>query len=162
MGHVRMHIWCFQQIDVEMRNCHLWTSINDLCECSSILGSLPPPRGLCACRRRFYPSENTPLDFMSMHFIDFVIFNGFQGPLVNNPKYGRSAQMTMPARCSSKFCAKRRAVLLPIIFLSLICRVIPANIEPSPECQPGNQINKYPRSIGLINITLINIHAQVD
>ena len=134
-----------------MINCHLLkTSINDLCECSSILGSLPPPRGLCACRRRFFSSTNTPLDFMSMYFIYVVIFKRFQGPLICFSKYGRSAQMTMPARRSSEFCAKRRAVLLPICFLSLIFRVIPANIEPSPECQPGNQIHKYPRSIGLI------------
>ena len=126
------------------------SNINDLCECSSILGSLPPPRGLCACRRRLFSSNKQTLEFMSMYFIDFVIFKRCQGPLVEFSKYGRSAQMTMPARRSSKFCAKRRAVLLPIFFLSLICRVIPSNIEPSPECQPGNQINKYPRSTGLI------------
>ena len=66
------------------------------------------------------------------------------------PKYGRSAQMTMPGRRSSEFCTKIRALLLPIFFLSLLCRVIPANIEPSPECQPENQINKYPHAIGLI------------
>ena len=139
-----------------------WTNINDLCECSSILGSLPPPRGLCACRRRFFPSKSTALDFMSMYVIYFVIVNRFQGPLVFFSKYGRSAQMTMPARHSSKFCAKRRAVLLPIFFLSLMCRVIPENEEPSPECQPGNQIHTYPRSIGLIKYHVNTIHAQLD
>ena len=71
-----------------------------------------------------------------MYVVDFVIFERFQGPLVFFSKYGRSAQMTMPARRASKFCAKRRAALLPIFFLSLICQVIPANIEPLPECQP--------------------------
>ena len=97
------------------------------------------------------PQKKHALDFVSMYFMCFVIFNRFEGPLEEQKsKYGRSAQMTMPGRRSSKFCAKRRAVLLPICFLSLICRVIPANIEPSPECQPGNQIHRYPRSIGLI------------
>ena len=75
------------------------------------------------------------LDCMSMYFIYFVIFKRSQGPLVFFPKYSRSAQMTMPARRSSEFCVKRRAVLLPMFFLSLICRVTPANIEPSTECQ---------------------------
>ena len=94
-----------------------------------------------------------------MYFICFVTFKRFHGPLVKFPKYGRSAQMTMPARRSSKFCAKRRDVLLPILYLSLIGRVIPENIEPSPECQPGNQINKYPRSIGLIKYH-VNTYPQ--
>ena len=84
----------------------------------------------------FVPSTNTPLEFMSMYFIYFVIVKRFQGPLVKFSKCVRSAQVTMPARRSSKFCAKRHAVLLPIFFLSLICRVIAAHIEPSPECQP--------------------------
>ena len=140
----------FQQSTLKWEIVICWSNINDVCECSLILGSLPPPRGLCACRRRIF----SPLDVMSMHFIDFVICLRFQGPLVFVSKYGRSAQMTMPARRSSKFCAKRGAVLLPIFFLSLICRVIPTNIEPSPECKPGNQINKYPRSIGLIKCHL--------
>ena len=83
-----------------------------------------------------------------MYLIYVVMFKRFQGSLVKFSKYGQSAQMTMPARRSSKFCAKRRAVLLPIFCISLICRLIPANIEPSPECQPGNQINKS--------------HAQLD
>ena len=112
---------------------------------------VPPttPWSMCLPQALF-SSTNTPLDFMSMYFIYCTVFKQFQGPLVNKSKYGRSAQMTMPARRSSTFCAKRRAVLLPIFVLSLICRVIPANIEPSPECQPEHQINKYPRSIGLI------------
>ena len=56
--------------------------------------------------------------------------------LVKCSKYGPSAQMTMPARRASEFCAKRRALLLLIFFLSLICQVILANKEPLPECQP--------------------------
>ena len=71
-----------------------------------------------------------------MYFISLVVFKRFQGPLVKFPKYGRSAQMTMPGRRASEFCANRRALLLPIFFLSLICQVILADIEPLPECQP--------------------------
>ena len=125
-----------------------WTNINDLRECSSILGS-PSPLCLCpSCPSA--TSEKHALDFVSMYFICCVVFKRFQCRLVIFSKYGRSAQMTMPARRSSKFCAERCAVLLPILCLSLICRVIPAHIEPLPDCQPGNQINTYPRSIGLI------------
>ena len=51
-------------------------------------------------------------------------------------KSGQSGQMTMPARRASKFSAKRRAVLLLIIFQSLISDEIPWIIEPWPECQP--------------------------
>ena len=43
--------------------------------------------------------------------------------------------MTMPARCASKFGAKRRALWLTIFFLSLISYVIPGKLEPWPECQ---------------------------
>ena len=123
MGYVRMHIWwCFKQIDVELTNCYfvnqykwfVWMFID-------FRVPPPPPRGLCACRRRFFPSKSTPLDFMNMCFIHFVTFKRFQGPLVKFSKYGRSAQMTMPARHASEFCAKRRALLLLIFFLSLIC-----------------------------------------
>ena len=114
--------------------------------------SIPKPfvsvSELPAALRR--PQKKHALDFMSMYFICFVIFKRFQGPLVNKSKDGRTAQMTMPARRSSKFYTKRRAVLLPICFLSLVGRIITANIEPAPEYQPGNQINKCPRSIGLI------------
>ena len=69
-------------------------------------------------------------------------------------KYGPSAQMTMPARHASKFCAKRHAVSPHIFFLSLICYVIPGNVEPWPECQPGElikyHVKTYPCSIGII------------
>jgi len=44
--------------------------------------------------------------------------------------------MTMPARRASEFCAKRRAALLPMFFLSLTDEVFLTNIEPSPERQP--------------------------
>ena len=44
--------------------------------------------------------------------------------------------MTMPARRTSEFSAKRRAVLRLIFSQSLICWVIPGNMEPWPECQP--------------------------
>ena len=61
----------------------------------------------------------------------------------NKSKYGPSAQMTMPARRASTSCAKRRAALLPIFFLSLISFVIPGNIEPWPECQPEQLVGSF-------------------
>ena len=71
-----------------------------------------------------------------MYFVDFVISERFQGPLVKFSKYGRSDQMTMPGRRASKFSTKRRAVLLLIIFPSLISQAIPGFYEPWSECQP--------------------------
>ena len=44
--------------------------------------------------------------------------------------------MTMPVRRASKFSTKRRAVLLLIIFPSLISQAIPGFCEPWSECQP--------------------------
>ena len=52
-------------------------------------------------------------------------------------KSGQSDQMTMPARRASKFSAKRRAVLLLMIFQSLISQAVPGFCEPWSECQPG-------------------------
>ena len=89
---------------------------------------------LPAARRR--PQKKHALDFVSMYVICFVIFKRFQCLLDLFSKYGRSDQMTIPGRRASKFSAKRRALLLPIFFISLICQVILANIEPLPECQP--------------------------
>ena len=43
----------------------------------------------------------------------------------------------MPARRASKFSAKRRAVLLLMIFQSLISQAVPGFCEPWSECQPG-------------------------
>ena len=45
--------------------------------------------------------------------------------------------MTMPARRASKFSAKRCAVLLLMIFQSLISQAVPGFCEPWSECQPG-------------------------
>jgi len=47
----------------------------------------------------------------------------------------QSGQMTMPARCASQLSSKWCAVLLLIVFQSLISYVIPWNIEHWPECQ---------------------------
>ena len=63
------------------------------------------------------PQKKHALDFVSMYFMYFVVFNRFQGPLVKFSKYCRSDQMTMPGRRALKSSAKRRALLLPIVFL---------------------------------------------
>jgi len=56
----------------------------------------------------------------------------------------------MPARCASKFCAKRCAALLHIFCLSLIYCVIPGNIEPWPECQPEDLMSIVLRAVLLV------------
>ena len=83
--------------------------------------ALPPAVVYVPAAGAFLSSKNTPLDCWNMYFVDFVISERFQGPLVKFSKYGRSDQMTMPGRRASKFSAKRRALPLPIFFLSLIC-----------------------------------------
>ena len=111
-----------------VRNC-FW----DACTC--ILGVIPPPRGLCACRRRFFFLKMTPLGFLNTYIVNLVDFHQFEGPLVKFSKYGQSTQMTMPARRVSKFSAKRRAVSPEMFFQSLISQAIPGFCEPWSECQ---------------------------
>ena len=99
--------------------------------------ALPPAVVYVPAAGAFFSSKNTPLDFWNMYFVDVVISEQFQGPLENkNSKYGSSVQMTMPVRRASEFSAKRRAVLLLIIFQSLISQAIPGFCEPWSECQP--------------------------
>ena len=147
MGDVRMHIWWFQKIDVDMTNCHLlnqyqwfaWMFIDF---------SIPMPfvsvSELPAALRR--PQKKHALDFVSMHFICFAIFKQFQCPLVKKSKYGRSAQMTMPGRRASKFSPKRRALLLPCFSKSHLL---------SNSCEYRTFARMSTWAIGLINI-----HAQ--
>ena len=88
-----------------------------------------------------------------MYLVDVVICYRFEGPLVKFSKYGPSAQMTMPARRASKLCAKRRAASPHIFFLSLICYVIPGNIEHLPEWPEEiiqYHVKQCPRPIGII------------
>ena len=68
-----------------------------------------------------------------MYFVDFVISERFQGPLVKKSKYDRSDQMTMPGRRASKFSAKRRAIICLLIFQSLNSQAIPGFCECQPE-----------------------------
>jgi len=47
----------------------------------TVLGSLPPPHGLCACLRRFGDlRKNTSLEFGSMYLVDLVNFYRFLVP----------------------------------------------------------------------------------
>ena len=59
-----------------------------------------------------------------------------QVPGKQNSKCGSSVQMTMPVRRASTFSTKRRAVLLLVIFSSMISQEIPAFCEPWSKCQP--------------------------
>ena len=67
----------------------------------------------------------TPLIFLSTYIVNLVNCHQFDGPLVFFSKSGQSVQMTMPARRAPKFSAKRRAILLHIIFQSWISEGIP-------------------------------------
>ena len=60
-------------------------------------------------------------------------FNHF---LWNFANMASPAEMTITTRTASKFCARRRAVQLPIFFLELISLVTTGIPEPWPECQP--------------------------
>ena len=47
----------------------------------TVLGSLPPPHGLCACLRCFGDlRKNTSLEFWSMYLVDLVNFHRFLVP----------------------------------------------------------------------------------
>ena len=67
-------------------------------------GGLPP-----AVR---HPQKKHVLDFLSMYIVNLVDVHAFEVPLVKISKYGRSDQMTMPARRASKFSAQWRAIKL--------------------------------------------------
>ena len=71
-----------------------------------------------------------------MYLVDLVNFHGIEALLVFLTKSGQSDQMTLPARRASEFSAKRRAIMLPIVFQSLISTICPGILEPWPECQP--------------------------
>jgi len=60
------------------------------------------------------------LDFWNMYEVDFVKFINLRVPWQTKNKYCPSAQMTMPARCTSRFCAKRHATLPHMFVLGLI------------------------------------------
>ena len=67
----------------------------------------------------------TPLGFVETYIVNLVNFHDLFGLLVFLSKSEQSDQMTMPARRALKFAAKRRAVLLLMIFQSLISQAIP-------------------------------------
>ena len=97
----------------------------------------PTRRGLCACRRRFFFFKKHAPGFLEHVFCGCCDFWAIsRSPGKKNSKYGSSVQMTMPVRRASKFSTKRRAVLLQIIFPSLISQAIPGFCEPWSECQP--------------------------
>ena len=73
---------------------------------------------LAAVLRR--PQKKRAPGFLNTYIVNLVDFHGFEVPLDFFSKSGQSSQMTMPARRASKFSAKRRAVLILIIFQSLI------------------------------------------
>ena len=50
--------------------------------------------------------------------LDFVDIFWFEGPVVKFEKYGPCAQMTMPVRCASKFCAMAPHLVSKLYFLS--------------------------------------------
>ena len=77
-------------------------------------------------------------------------------------KYGRSDQMTMPARRASKFCAKRRSQCLKMFFLKLISLVIPGIREPWPECQPKESQEAPKRHPGLQRPLRVNIATPLS
>ena len=101
-----------------------------------ILGVNPPPRGLCACRRRFFFLENDAPGFLNTYIVNLVIFHQFEGPLVIFSKSGQSGKMTMPARWASKFCARSRAECSNLSFPDLESWWILGFCEPWSECQP--------------------------
>ena len=83
-----------------------------------------PPQALCVCVRAACgasaTSEKTRPWILEHVFCGVCDFKAILRSPGKCSSYGRSAQMTMPARRASKFCAKRCVVWLPIFFLSLI------------------------------------------
>ena len=66
------------------------------------------------------PQKKRAPGFLNTYIVNLVDVHGFEVPLNFFSQSGQSSQMTMPARRAPKFSAKRRAVLLLVIFQSLI------------------------------------------
>ena len=49
--------------------------------------ALPPAVVYVPAAGAVFSSKNTPLDFWNMYFVDFVISERFQGPLVKKLEY---------------------------------------------------------------------------
>jgi len=125
-----------------------------VCQCSSILGSLPPPRGLQSCHRRFFLKKHAP-GFPEHAFCDVLyFFSDFRGGPGKIFKIWSVCSNDYASKTRIEILCKKTCYLAPIFFLSLICYAIPANIEPRPERQPEqlikHHVNTYPRSIGLM------------
>jgi hypothetical protein len=59
---------------------------------------------MCLPQALFFSSKNTPLDFWNMYFVDFVISERFQGPLVKKLKRW--------IICSNDYASKTRIEIL--------------------------------------------------
>ena len=77
------------------------------------------PWSMCLPQACFFPVQNTPL-FFGEHVFCYLIWASRGKKSQCCP----SAQMTMPARRTSKLCAKRSAASLPIFWLRLISLAI--------------------------------------
>ena len=107
------------------------------------------PRSMRLPQAFFFLNKYTPGSYEHV-FYTFCDFSAISGSA------GESFQIWLI--CSNDYASKTLIEILckktcctaPICYLCLICRVIPANLEPSPEYQPENRINKYARSIGFI------------
>ncbi len=106
----------------------------------SFFNDFRAPQALCGCVAAACgasaPSKKHAPGFLNTYIVNLVDFHGFEAPLVKFSKSGQSVQMTMPARCASKFSAKRRAVTPEVFSESLIPQGIPGFCEPWSECQP--------------------------
>ena len=71
------------------------------------------------------PQKNRAPGLLNTYIVNLVDFHGFEVPLDFFSKSGQSSQMTMPARRAPKLSAKRRAILLNIIFQNWISEGIP-------------------------------------
>ena len=71
-----------------------------------------------------------------------VAICAFPSFLEHFSKINTPAQMTITSRTGPKFCARSRSKCPDIFFLDLKYVVIPANVEPWSECQPGESMNR--------------------
>ena len=71
-----------------------------------------------------------------------VAICAFPSFLEHFSKINTPAQMTITSRTGPKFCARSRSKCPKIFFLDLKSWVIPGNVEPWSECQPGESMNR--------------------
>jgi len=142
----------FRKITTSVQKLYFWANLDDLCQFSSLLGSLSPPHGLAWYRRFFSIIETYHLNFGAHVAWMMSILKDFKVTWSN---------FTNMADLFKWLCqqdAHRNSVQKDVLYHP---HIVPKSHSLNNSCgyrtfcqnvNLNSRINKYARSIGLINI----------